>query len=167
MGGRFGLCACVAAWTALSLGTGHHAAAAGTADAVVALPGVIANFITAGTPDPKGRVPALDAVAGAGVQNITMASPLAILQHGRVYTLILTSQNNTFRGVCADSYTLKRGTAILASGKIHNYDCQPGTYWQWAVNSRVIPNRPGLATLTGTVTYGGKTATTTATVLIK
>jgi hypothetical protein len=166
MGGRFGLCAVVAAWTALFLGTGHGAAAA-TADAAAALPGVIANFITAGTPDPRGRVPAIDAVAGAGVQNIAMASPLGILQHGRVYALLLTSQNNTFRGVCADSYTLKRGAAILASGKIHTYACQPGTYWQWTVNTPVIPNKPGLATLTGTVTYGGKTAATTATVLIK
>ena len=166
MVGSFGSGACVAAWMAVLLGTGY-ATTARTADAAAAPPGVIANFITAGTPDPKGRVPALDAVAGAGVQNITMASPLGILQHGRVYTLILTSQNNTFRGVCADSYSLKQGTAVLASGKIHNYACQPGTYWQWSVNSPVIPNKPGLATLTGTVTYGGKTATTTATVLIK
>ena len=166
MDGRFGFCAGVAAWTALFLGTGRHAAAA-TADAAAALPGVIANFITAGTPDPRGRVPAIDAVAGAGVQNIAMASPLGILQHGRVYALLLTSQNNTFRGVCADSYSLKQGTAVLARGKIHTYDCQPGTYWQWTVNSPVIPNKPVLATLTGTVTYGGKTATTTAIVLIK
>ena len=48
---------------------------------------------TAGAPDPKGKAPALDAVLG-GAQNITIASPLAILQHGRVYTMILASQNN-------------------------------------------------------------------------
>ena len=118
-------------------------------------------------PDPKGKVPALDAVAGAGVSNIAIASPLGILQPGHAYTVVLTSQNNSFKGMCADSYTLKRGTVVLASGKIHSYACQPGTYWEWAATTPAIPNSPGLATLTGTVTYGGKTATTTSTVLIK
>jgi hypothetical protein len=162
----FGLCAGVAALIATFHGAGH-AAAAQTADATAALPGVIANFITAGTPDPKGKVPVIDGVPGAGVQNIAIASPLGILQHGHVYTVIVTSQNNTFRGVCTDSYALKRGTTVLASGKIHTYDCGLGTYWEWAANTPAIPNKPGLATLTGTVTYGGKTATTTSTVLIK
>jgi hypothetical protein len=162
----FGLCAGVAAGMVAFLGTGHGAVAK-TADATAALPGVIANFITAGAPDPRGKVPVIDGVPGAGVQNIAIASPLGILQHGRIYTVIVTSQNNSFKGVCADSYVLKKGAAVLASGKIHTYACQPGTYWEWAANTPAIPNKPGLATLVGTVTYGGKTATTTATVLIK
>jgi hypothetical protein len=162
----FGLCAGVAAWMAALHGAGH-AEAAQTADTTATLPGVIANFITVGTPDPKGRIPVIDGVPGAGVQNIAIASPLGILQHGHVYTVIVTSQNNTFKGVCSDSYVLKRGTTVLASGRIHTYDCQPGTYWEWEANTPAIPNKPGLATLTGTVTYGGKTATTTSTVLIK
>jgi hypothetical protein len=160
------LCAGVAAWMAALNGAGQDATAK-TADAAIALPGVIANFITAGAADPKGRIPVIDAVPGAGVQNIAIASPLGILQHGRIYTVIVTSQNNTFRGVCTDSYVLKRGAAILASGRIHTYDCRPGTYWEWAANTPAIPNKPGPATLTGTVAYAGKTATTTATVLIK
>ena len=143
MDGRLGLCACVAAWTAVFPGTVRDAAAE---TAAVALPGVIANFITAGTPDPRGRVPALDAVAGAGVQNIAIASPLALLQHGRVYTLILTSQNNTFGGVCADSYTLKQGTAVLAKGKIHTMTASPartGNGRSTARSSRTSPaSRP-------------------------
>jgi len=160
----FGICAGFAACAGMGLGIGRVAAAA---DAAAEPPGVIANFITAGTPDPRGKVPVLDGIHGAGVDNIAMASPLGILQHGQVYLLLLTSQNNTFRGNCADSYTLKQGASVLASGKIHSYACQPGTYWQWAAQTRAIPNKPGLATLTGTVTYGGKTATTTTTVLIK
>jgi hypothetical protein len=162
----FGLYAGVAVWMAALYGAGHAAAAA-TADATAALPGVIANFITAGPTDPKGKIPAIDAVPGAGVRNIAIATPLGILEHGHVYTVIVTSQNNTFKGTCTDSYALKKGTTILASGKIHTYDCGLGTYWEWATNTPAIPDKPGLATLTGTVTYGGKTATTTSTVLIK
>jgi hypothetical protein len=159
----FGLCAGVVAWTAAFHGMGHAA----DADVAAALPGVIASFITAGTPDPNGKVPVIDAVRGAGVRNIAIASPLALLEHGRPYTVVLASQNNTFKGTCVDSYVLKRGKTVLASGKIHTYACQVGTFWEWAANTATIPNKPGLATLTGTVTYGDKTATTTATVLIK
>jgi hypothetical protein len=162
----FGLCVGVVAGMAAFHGAGRSAAAA-TTDAAIPLPGVIANFITVGTPDPNGKVPVIDAISGAEVQNIAIASPLGILVHSHVYTVILTSQNNTFKGVCGDSYVLKRGATILASGKIHSYACQPGTYWEWAANTAAIPNKPGLATLTGTVTYGAKTATTTSTVLIK
>ena len=32
--------------------------------------------------------------------------------------MILASQNNTFDGAGADAYVLKRGTPVLASGKI-------------------------------------------------
>jgi hypothetical protein len=162
----FGLCVGIAAWMAALHGAGY-AEAAQTVDTTAALPGVIANFITAGPTDPKGRIPVIDAVSGAGVRNIAIATPLGILEHGHVYTVIVTSQNNTFKGTCTDSYTLKKGTTVLASGKIHTYACGLGTYWEWDTNTPAIPDKPGLATLTGTVTYEGKTATTTSTVLIK
>ncbi len=136
-------------------------------DATAATPGVIAAFITAGAVDPKGKVPALNAVTGAGVSNVTVASPQAILQHGHFYTFVLASQNIAFKGSCTDSYVLERGTKILAHGTIHTYACAAGTYWEWAANSPAIPNSPGLATLVGTVTFGGKKATTSASVLIK
>ena len=139
----FGLLSGTFACAALVIGAGSSATAQPASAAAVAPPGVIANFITAGAPDPNGKVPVIDGVPGAGVQNIAVASPLAILQHGHTYTLVLTSQNNTFRGICADSYVLRRGSIILASGKIHTYDCQPGTYWdsgrQTPQSSRTSP----------------------------
>src|ERR1700710_847185 len=136
------------------------------ADAVDPAPGVIADFITAGAIDPNGKVPVLNAIKGAGVSNIAMASPLAVLKHGSFYAVILTSQNVTFKGTCTDSYVLQRGTKILARGTIHTYACAPGTYWEWEINTPAIPNSPGLATLVGTVTFGGKKNTTSANVLI-
>jgi hypothetical protein len=154
----------------IGLGTGFFVssdAVAETADATAAPPGVIAAFITAGAIDPKRKVPALDAVKGAGISNISMASPLAVLKHGSFYAFILTSQNVTFKGTCADSYVLQRGAKILARGSIHTYGCAPGTYWEWEAVSPAIPNSPGLATLVGTVTFGGKKTTTSATVLIE
>ncbi len=132
-----------------------------------ATPGVIAAFITAGAIDPNGKVPALNAVKGAGVTNISMASPIAILQRGHSYAFLLASQNIDFKGTCSDSYVLQRGAKILARGSIHTYACAPGTYWEWEIYSPAIPNSPGPATLVGTVTFKGQKATTTANVIIR
>src|ERR1700676_3652356 len=70
---------------------------------------VMANFIAAGAPDPNGKVPALNAVPGAGVANVSMAMPVAVLMHGKVYAYLLSSQNVTFKGTCTDSYLLTQG----------------------------------------------------------
>jgi hypothetical protein len=158
----------IAAGVAIVSGlVGTAAAQPAVTDAAAATPGVIAAFITAGATDPKNKVPTLNAIKGAGVSNVTVASPLAILQHGSFYTFVLASQNVTFKGNCTDSYVLERGAKILARGTIHAYPCGPGSYWEWAANSPAIPNSPGIATLVGTVAFGGKKATTSATVLIK
>jgi hypothetical protein len=158
-----GVVACMATVIGIS---GSASARDANTDAVTAIPGVIAAFITAGAVDPRGKVPALDAVKGT-ISNITVASPLTVLQHGSFYTFVLASQNVTFKGTCTDSYVLQRGTKILARGPIHTYPCAAGTYWEWAANSPAIPNSPGLATLVGTVTFSGKKTTTTANVLIE
>ena len=162
------LTAALTAGMAIVTGMGGSAAAQSVEpDATAAPPGVIAAFITAGVADPNGKVPKLNAVAGAGVTNIAISSPQGILQHGGFYTIVLASQNVAFKGNCTDSYVLQRGTKILAHGTIHTYACGAGSYWEWAINTPAIPNSPGLANLVGTVAFGGKKVTTTAKVLIK
>jgi hypothetical protein len=135
-------------------------------------PGALANFITAGTPDPNGKVPSLNAVPGAGVNTLSVAIPVAVLHHGSVYTYLVSSQNTTYTGTCKDSFTLTQGTGAskvtLDSGVIKaSYSCGAGTTWVWAINGKVIPNSPGLATLTGIVTYGTSKVFTKTTVLIQ
>jgi hypothetical protein len=130
-------------------------------------PGVMANFIAVGLVDPQGRVPAINAVPGAGVQNLAVALPTSVLQHGTSYEYVLSSQNVTFKGTCIDSYTLSRGKVILDHKVIRTYACAPGNEWEWAAVGKAIPNSPGPATLTGTVTYGKLSVTTVTKVLIK
>lgn len=141
-------------------------------DNLTAVPkAVMANFITAGRVDPNGKVPAVNAVPGAGVPTLSVAVPFAILQHGTVYTYLLSSQNVTFNGTCRDSYSLTQGTGaskvVLDSHLIKSYACTPGSPWEWAINGAPVPNSPGLATLTGTVTFGGTKVMTSTTVLIQ
>jgi hypothetical protein len=134
MNGRFELWVALAACAIVCLGPRGGAAGA-TANAAVAQPGDIANFIAIGTPDPKGNVPALDAVRDAGVDDVAMASPLGILQRNRIYALILNAQDSMFRRNCASSYALKQRAIVLASCDIHSYGCRPRTDWQWSKNT--------------------------------
>jgi hypothetical protein len=159
-----GVAVCMVMVTGIS---GSAAAEDANTDTATPIPGVIAAFITAGAADPNRKVPKLNAVAGAGVTNIAISSPLGILQHGGFYTILLASQNVTFKGTCTDSYVLQRGKKILAHGTIHTYACAAGSYWEWAINTPAIPNSLGLATLVGTVAFGGNKVTTSAKVVIK
>ncbi len=136
----------------------QDAADAASAAAVV-LPGILPAFITAGLTDPAGRVPALNAVAGAAVANLSIATPGTILTHGKHYTYTAALQDNNYTGTYTITYALTQvagtTTKTLQSGTIvSNKSAGPGSYWVWAVNAPIIPNSPGLATLTATITYG-------------
>jgi hypothetical protein len=120
--------------------------------------GVILTSVTAGAGDPNGKVPAINAVPGAGVANADLSFPLAILTHGSAYYIQMTSQNTTFNGTCENSYKLTQvqsgKTVTLLSGKTSPYSCAPGTVWAWYLGSKAVPDAPGEATLTGTVSAG-------------
>jgi hypothetical protein len=129
-----------------------------------------ALMIIAGQPDPNGVIPALSKVPNAGISNLDIAVPVAILQHGQPYIIIMASQNGSYSGTCTDSFTLtqeKSGKAVtLLSGEIQKYSCGQGQYWDWYKESEAIPNSPGPATLTGIVKYGIKPVTISVPVYI-
>ena len=141
-------------------------------DETPAAPGVMTTFVTAGAIDPNGKVPAVNAVPGSGVPNLDIAAPLAILQHGSAYVYLLASQNTTFSGTCKDTYELTQiqggKKVVLDSGVMKSaYTCDAGQFWSWAIVGKAVPDAPGLATLTGTVTYGTKKISTKLAVLIQ
>ena len=148
-------------------GTGSSALAQEATPDATAAPAMFASVVAAGLSDPKGKVPALDAVTGAGVHTLSISQPLVILTHGTAYTYVVVSQDNTFKGTCTSYYSIVRGTAVLVSEKIKSYACKPNTFWDWGIKGKLVPNKPGLATLVGTVLYGGKKVTTSTTVLIE
>jgi len=134
--------------------------------------GIIPAFITAGAPDPNGKVPTINGVSGAGVFNLDVSFPLTLLSHGSSYVYTLPFQNINFTGTCQASFTLTQiqynKTVTLDSGKGSVISgCNPTTFWFWTFNGKAIADYPGPATLTGTVTYGSSKATTTTTVVIQ
>ena len=80
-------------------------------------------------------------------------------------------QDINFAGTCKASFKLTQvqfnKTVTLDSGTDASFTCNPGTQWAWVFTGKTIPNFPGPATLTGTITYGAETATIASTVVIQ
>jgi len=70
-----------------------------------------------------------------------------------------SKQDINFAGTCKTSFKLTQDqfnkTVTLDSGTDASFTCNPGTQWAWVFTGKTIPNFPGPATLTGTITYGG------------
>src|SRR5580704_30626 len=153
------------------LGTGNAAQGNITSIRVLDTGGVIPAFITAGSPDPNGKVPTLNGVSGSGVTNLDVSFPLTLLSHGSSYVYTIALQDVNFTGTCEASFELTQiqynKTVTLDSAKDDSFSCGPGTIWYWDFGGKIIPDYLGPATLTGTVTYGSSKATTTTTVVIQ
>jgi hypothetical protein len=137
---------------------------------VVDTGGIVPAFITAGLPDPNGKVPTLNGVAGSGITNLDISFPMTLLTHGSSYIYTLSFQDVNFTGTCQASFTLTQiqfnKTVTLDTEKDPAFSCGPGTFWFWTFGGKVIPDFPGPATLTGTVTYGTSKANISSTVVI-
>jgi hypothetical protein len=153
-----------------ALAVSLSASAASPAMAAAAA-GIIVTSVTAGAGDPDGKVPAINAVPGAGVNNADLSFPLAILTHGAAYYVQITSQNTTTSGSCKDSFKLTQEqsgkTVTLLSGAGPSYACAPGNIFAYYIGSKAVPNAPGTATLTATVASGKSKATLKASVIIQ
>ncbi|MDP9162116.1 MAG: hypothetical protein M3O09_18065 [Acidobacteriota bacterium] len=139
--------------------------------ATATIPGVLPAFITAGPTDPNGKVPALNAVPGAGVSNLDLSFPQTLLTHGTTYWYLVALSDYNFTGTCVVSFKLTQvqgGTTVtLDSGTIKSFSCSANTNWAWTALGKPVPNSPGIATLTGSVKYGSASATVRTTVLLK
>src|SRR5438105_15935496 len=67
---------------------------------------VVLTSFTAGLTDPNGKVPKLDGVPGAGVDNWDTATPKALLQSGGSYTYHMTFQSISYSRTCNATYKL-------------------------------------------------------------
>ena len=132
-------------------------------------PGAI-NMVIAGAPDPANKVPAFNAVPGSQVANLSVAMPQALLTHGLVYIYWVSFQDFSFTGTCTMEYQLTQnvnGTkTVLDKHKILSFQCSPGL-WGAGFGGAAVPNKPGLATLTGIVKFGSATQKLNTTVLLQ
>jgi hypothetical protein len=135
------------------------------------LPAMLPTSITAGLPDPAGKVPTINGVPGSQVTNLDVSFPLALLVHSNRYVYSTTVQDNSYIGSCTVSYALtqvQNGKKVtLDSAVITKFKTAPGNIWLWVMLGKAIPNSPGLATLTGSFKCGTTTNRISSTVLLQ
>jgi hypothetical protein len=137
--------------------------------------GFLPAFVTAGAIDPNGKVPAFNAVPGAGVANLAVAIPVTLLTHGDSYCITVALQDNNVTGDYEVDYYIRQLVGgvmktILEQKIVTGKTAAPGDAYVWAITSKAIPDSPGIATLVGRVRWGaGYTteATVTSTILIE
>jgi hypothetical protein len=116
------------------------------------------TYAVIGAADPNGKVPAVNAVPGAGTTNVDLPIPLRIIVHGGFYDVMIGTENFYFSGSCTIAYALtaKVGGVVktISSGITNSYTCNKETVWAWYVGTPAIPNYPGAALLTATATFG-------------
>ena len=135
-------------------------------------PQIMPAFITVGEVDPNHVIPTVDGVPGAGIDNLDIAFPDTILQHGTVYVVQVAAQDASYTGSCDITYALTQvqggKNVTLDSGTINpSYACMRGQNFAVGNRTNAVPDAPGLATLTGTIAFGTKKVSTKVSVLIK
>jgi hypothetical protein len=121
------------------------------ARAQVYVTGILATF-----PDPNGKVPALNAVPGAGIQTWSNGLAQAVLLHGQTYNYCIAIASATADGHASVAFKIARGKTIIQSGTIltaKQFQVGPNGVWDFCAGFHTLPSSPGAATLTGTVVY--------------
>jgi hypothetical protein len=129
------------------------------AAALAATPGVV-TYAVIGYADPNKKVPALDAVPGAGVSNVAVPLPIYIIQPGYNYNVTFGVQNLSFSGTCVASYTLAagpNGNQLISNWSTEPYSCAANTVWTFPFPVSKIPNITSTAVLTAIVQFGSTT----------
>jgi uncharacterized protein GlcG (DUF336 family) len=133
------------------------ALAATPAKAQLYVTGVSATF-----PDPNGKVPAFNAVAGAGIPTLSTGFSQAVLTHGQSYNFCVTLASAEASGEAQVSFSLKRGKTLIEGGVIikrPDYKVGANGVWFYCSGYMTTPDSPGAAILTGTSSYLASGAT--------
>jgi len=111
-----------------------------------------------GLADPAGKVPAINAIKGSEVSNISIAFPSIVLDHGKTEIVSIASQDVSYTGMCVTRYTLTATVngkpKTIATGSTAAYKCAANNAFLYAFSTGALPDYPGAATLTATVSFG-------------
>ena len=117
---------------------------------------VYATSVTASFPDANGKVPALNAVPGAGIDNWAMGLAQAVLTQGHIYNYCVSLGSGNVGGKASVSYSIKQGSTVVQSGTIidsKHYQVGANGIWYFCSGYTKLPVSPGVATLTATVAF--------------
>ena len=115
-----------------------------------------ATSITATHPDANGKVPAFNVVSGAGIPTWSNGLAQAVLTHGQYYDYCVSLGSAAARGSAEVSFRVTRGKAVIQSAviiKAKDFKVGPNGVWYYCSGYLQLPKSPGVATLTGIVSY--------------
>ena len=128
--------------------------------AAIALPAhaqLYVAAIIASNPDPNGKVPAFNAVSGAGIATFSDGFAQTVLTHDQSYEYcVQLASSATAQGAASVSYSIKRGKTVIQSDtivKAKAYSVGPNGVWVYCSGYKTLPDSPGAATLTATSSY--------------
>ena len=148
--------AAVVALAAPAAHTANTSQLAGEAD------GIIITNVAVGQTDPNGIIPTANAVSGAGVNNVDIATPIALLSVGQSYTFTMAFHDLSYTGTCSASVKfmqMQNGKNVVLKGiSFFPSDCAAGNVYLAGSNTGKFPDSPGPVTLSVTVQYGSQKA---------
>jgi hypothetical protein len=125
---------------------------------------IYVTSIIASNPDPNGKVPAFNAVPGAGLSTWSDGLAQAVLQHGQAYEYCVSLNTATADGKASVSYKIARGGTVIQSYTIiksSNFTLSNNDVFYLCSGYQTLPDSPGAATLTGIVSYKASGSTKT------
>jgi hypothetical protein len=126
---------------------------------MVAMPAsaqVFITSITAAVPDPNGKVPAFNAVPGAGIETWSNGVAQAVLTAGQSYNYCVSAASATASGKASLSFRIIQGANVIKSATIVTAkDFKIGSNGAWYFCSGYLgtPVSPGAAKLTAIMIY--------------
>jgi hypothetical protein len=131
-------------------------AAFATLAALPASAQVFITGITAAVPDPNGKVPAFNAVPGAGITTWSDGLAQAVLTGGQTYNYCASAASATAKGHASLSFKIQRGTELVQSGTIatqKQFTVGDNGNWYFCSGYTQLPDSPGAAVLTAILDY--------------
>ena|ERR1700729_3328142 len=137
--------------------------ASNTARMTAGAQGVIITNAAVGEIDPTGIIPTTNGVPGAGVDNVDIATPIALLSVGQNYEFTMAFHDLSYSGSCSESVRftqIQNGKKVRLRGfTILPQDCEAGNVYVAGAETGKFPNSPGSVTMSVTVYYGNQKAT--------
>ena len=138
-------------------------AAFATMAAVPASAQVFVTSITAAVPDPNGKVPAFNAVPGAGIETWSNGVAQGVLTGGQSYNYCVSAASATASGRASLLFKIARGSEVIQSGtivKAKDFKIGSNGTWYFCSGYQSLPDSPGSAKLTAEMNYTPSGSTT-------
>jgi len=132
---------------------------------------IIITNVGVGQIDPNAKVPTTDGVAGAGVENWDIPTPIALLSVGQNYMFTMAFQDLSYSGSCSISARFTQvqngKKVILKAFTLFAGTCDVGNTYTLGQKTSAMPNAPGPVTLSVKLRYGSQTATMNVPLVLK